>query len=262
MSYLLKSGSLDNFSVRPAALPGVKAPVNDLLAKHKDLLSNIRNCSALEQMSRSLAEEKIPFVPEVLPVKGGLNLESITLYKGFEGLMNIFNPSNEIYFVAWTWDLSGNAPYVYPAGVDEAGKWFYPMKKGDTVKFVGDGICLFPQKEIAGGLGVHIEVWESDKDVRKAGETIKKITETVQKSDLSNVLTTLASINPATANLTLLKSAVEQLSGIIGNILKDNSDDYVNLFEGYYDVNSWTTGSEVCKNPLNNPVCEVVLNKI
>ena len=261
MSYLIKSGSLDNFSIRPTATEFADYEMSKLLVKHKDVLSNIKSYSALEQMSRSLAKESIPFVPEALTKFGGLGLESFTLYKGFEGIMNLFNPQNEIFFVAWTWDLSGNEPYVYPGKDIEPGQWVSPVKKDDTVKFIGNGLNLYPKQEIKGGVGVHIEVWESDSDVRKAGETIKEVTSKIQESKLTQILTGIASANPTTATITAISQAVLELSNIIGDVLSKNSDDYVNLFEGYYDVDSWTIGRDEYKNPVNDPICEIVLNK-
>ena len=253
MSYLIKTGSLDNFSIQPTT-----ESIN-LHPEYENLLGNIRTFSALKQMKRSIARDKMMFEP--LPQKGGLGLDSFTLYKSFEGFMNLFNPQNEIYFIAWTWDLSGAKPYVYPAiGTDE-GKWFNRMKKDDTIKFIGQGLNLYPKQEIKGGIGVHIEVWESDSDVRKAGETIEQITTKIQESELTQILTGIAGTNPTTATIAAISQAVLALSKIIGSILKNNSDDFVNLFEGYYDADSWTNGSEVYKNPINNPTCEIILNK-
>jgi len=240
MAYLIKAGSLDNFSIRPA-IEGLTSKKRDIFTKN----SNIRSYAA----------------PETLSKTGGLGLGSFTLYKNFDGLRNLFNPQNEIYFIAWTWDLSGNAPYVYPAKSIEPGSWFHRVKKNDSIQFIGEGLNLYPKQEIKGGVGVHIEVWESDNDIRNAGKIVEEITSTIQESDLKNVLTGLAATNPTTATIAVISKAVLALSGEIGKILKNNSDDFVNLFEGYYDVDSWTKGRETYKNPVNNPICEIILNR-
>ena len=65
MSYLIKTGSLDSFSVRPPAETEVSGSVKGLLQKHTHALHSIKSYAALEQMKRSLAAEKIP-----LPLAG------------------------------------------------------------------------------------------------------------------------------------------------------------------------------------------------
>ena len=258
---LINEGSLDNFSIRPADVAEVKdAAKRSFIAENFDLLSNIKTFSLMEQMRRSFIEAEIPFVPK--PTMGGLGLKSFTLYKSFEGLMNIFNPQNEIYFVAWAWDLSSNPPYVYPAVGTEPGAWFHRMRKQDRITFIGDGINLYPKQEIKGGIGVHLEVWESDADIRKVGNTIKEVTDKVQNSELTAILSGLTSANPSTATVAAISQAVLTLSGIIGDILKKNSDDFVNLFEGYYSVDNWTIGLDPYSIPdKKKPTCEIILNR-
>jgi len=260
MSYFLKKGSLDNFSIQPATESKSFKELN-LPEESIKMLDNIKTFAALRQMRRSLATRQIPFKAKPLPVKCGLGLSSFTLYKSFEGFMNIFNPYNEIYFVTWAYDLSGKPPYVYPALGMDPGKWFNRMKKKDTIKFIGEGINLYPKQEIKGGICVHIEVWESDSDIRKAGETIQQLTSIIQESELTKILTALANTNPTTATISAISQAGMALSDIIGKILKNNSDDFVNIFEGYYDVDNWKTGEDKYQNPVDDPICKIVLNR-
>jgi hypothetical protein len=257
MSYLISTGSISDFSVRPTATS--KEIIPELGLKML-LQKNIRNLGALNQVTRSL--NHVPFEPVPLSVKAGLALKSITLHKAFEGfLQGCFNKVNEIYFLAWAWDMSGQPPVIYPGREFSPENWIYPMKKGDTIEMIGEGIPLFPKREIKGGVSIHIEAWESDEDIRQVGQTILEISEAVNNSELTGLLTDIAATNIIGANVALISNAVKALSNLIGGILKNNSNDYVGLFEGYYDVENWSKGMELYKMPNNHPAFEILLNK-
>ena len=257
MNYLISTGSINHFAVRPTATS--KDVITELASKVL-LQKYVRNIGSLDQMSKSL--KHVPFEPVPLPGKAGVALKSITLHKGFEGfLQNCFNKVNEIYFIAWAWDMSGQPPVVYPGTGFNPENWIYPMKKGDTIEMIGEGIPLFPKRDVKGGIGIHIEVWERDEDIRQVGQTILEITNAVNDSELTGLLAGLATTSVTGANVGLIFDAVSALSKRIGEILKENSNDYVGLFKGYYDVENWSKGMELYKMPKNHPVFELLLNK-
>ena len=255
MSYLISTGSINNFAVRPAALPEIKN------SKLRNLLkNNITNFGALNRMTGTMSD--IPFIPVSVPAPAGVMLQSITLHKGFEVfLQNCFNKTNEIYFLAWAWDLSGDSPVIFPeTNAGDLENWIFPMKKGNCIETPGGGFHLLPKKGIKGGAGVHVEVWESDKDIQQTVETILEVTEAIHKSALTKILTGLTNIY--SPQIGLIHEAVSSLSKAIGEILKRNAKDYVGLFEGYYDADNWAEGLDLQKTPKKgNPACEIVLKK-
>ena len=192
MSYLISKGSINDFTVRPTVLTKLhqssfqKQMGNNLYTKNIDGISPI-----IDEI------ESLPFESDTMV--GEVFLKELTLRKNFEGtLANLFKPNttiNEVYFLVWSWDLSGNKFFTYPYKDTNVDEWIKPMKKNDTAKFMhGDGLPIFPKGEIKNGVGIHIEVWESDKDIRIAGEKILEVKETIDNSDLTKIITGLTTI--------------------------------------------------------------------
>lgn len=65
------------------------------------------------------------------------------------------------------------------------------------------------------------------------GETLVDIHDKVGNSKLVSLITAIL-VNPSLAAGVAIGSAANELLGVIGNIMKRNSDDYVDLFEGSY----------------------------
>jgi hypothetical protein len=258
MSYLISKGSINDFAVRPTALSEVQK------SSLQKLLTNKLNTKNFAEISSALnAIDNIPFVPDT--IVGEVLLKELTLRKNFEGtLANLFRPNstrNEVYFLAWSWDLSGKK-LVYPFDKDRSpDEWVKSMRKNDTAKFMqGDGLPIFPKGEIKGGVGVHIELWESDKGIRQAGEKILKVKEVLENSDLSKIISGLTAVTKP--ELELLKTAGFVLAGMIANILKANEDDHIALFEGYFTADKWKAGIETWKEPTeNDPACEIIIER-
>lgn len=205
-------------------------------------MEGINNLKLLKQATRGVQESEIQF--EVSREKRGVGLKSIMLKKGFEGfIQNLFNTKNEVYFIAWAWDLSGQPIQLYPASVHDFGKLLIPMKAGIARSFIGEGINLFPARRVTGGLSLRIQLWESDQDVRDLGKTIKEVNNIIRTSKLTNLLSMLASVALVqVATILMIKEASQELADLVGSILKANSDDYVDLFEGYYPASQkWPT---------------------
>jgi hypothetical protein len=166
--------------------------------------------------------------------KWGLYLKSLTLHESFESfIVNLFNPLNEIYFTCIAWDYSGNPPFVYPPKGLKGADFIIPIKAKTTRQFIGNGIMLWPARIVVGGLNVVILIYECDNDVRAVGERLVDIHDKVGSSNLTSLIAAI-SVNPTLATGIAIGEAVNELMGVIGNIMKRDGDDYVDIFEGSY----------------------------
>jgi len=202
--------------------------------EHKEVVTFPRTLSleALPELSINIEPPTMELAKS--PNKWGLFLKSLSLYKSFEGFIaNFLNPINEIYFTTLTWDYSGSSPFVYPPKGVQASDFLIPIKAGNTRQFIGDGVNIWPPKIVVGALNIVVIVYESDNDVRKLGETLTEIHNKVEKSKLASLIAAI-SANPSLATGIAIGQAVNELLGVIGNIMKRNGDDYVDLFEGSY----------------------------
>lgn len=107
------------------------------------------------------------------------------------------------------------------------------MKAQTTRQFVGNGLIIWPARTVVGALNVAILVYECDSEVRVLGETLVDIHDKVGSSKLSSLIAAI-SVNPTLATGIAIGEAVNELMSVIGNIMKRNRDDYVDLFEGAY----------------------------
>lgn len=168
------------------------------------------------------------------PNKWGLYLKSLSLYRSFEAfIVNLFNPANQIYFTSIAWDYSGCAPFVYPPKGTRGEDFIIPMKAKTSRKFIGDGVCVWPSKIVVGALNLIILVYESDSNVNKLGETLIDIHDKVGNSKLTSLISAISN-NPSLTMGVAIEEAVNELLGVVGNIMKRNQTDYVDLFEGSY----------------------------
>lgn len=190
---------------------------------------------ALPEMSFEIEPIKIDLLKSA--TKWSLNLQSISLYENFEGLLaNLFGlirPNNEIYFTSIAWDYSGEKPFIYPPKGSKGEDCMLKMKEGTKKVFMGNGVNLFPARQVVGALNIVIIVYECDQDVQKLGEQFVKIHELIDNSKLTSIIKTI-SINPGFAVGVTVAEAVTQLLGVIGGLMKQNTDDFVDLFEGSF----------------------------
>lgn len=93
---------------------------------------------------------------------------------------------------------------------------------------------------------LRIMIWESDEKSRQFGETLQAITKEIQGSQLTNVLSLISMVASApVATVYSAFQAATELAGLVGAILKHNSNDYVDYFEGCYPVGEpWGVGPE------------------
>ncbi len=232
---LIQHGSFDNFSAAATA----KA------LEAQAAIGGLRTFSMLREAARDVQPVPIEFKTSATP--RGLALKSIKLMQGFEGfLQRLFNPTNEVYFLCWAWDFSGNPPVEYPGLGAAPQSCLIPMKVGQLREFLGAGIALFPARTITAGLAIRIMLWESDQSTRDFGKAMIELSNTVKTSELTNVLSLIAMATGVTgATITAVATAAGELTKSIGAILRANSDDYVDFYEGYYPASDlWSAGDE------------------
>lgn len=232
---LIKVGSINDFSV--CAKP-------DVLLR-RGALRCIGRFNELE--AASLTIEPDSFELSLSPDERGITLKNITLREGFEGfLANLFDATQEVYFVAWAWDLSGEKINYYPGEGIEAKDVIIPMKVGRLREFIGEGINLFPKRKVKGGIALRIQLWECDQNMRTFGKVVGDIANMMQNSQLGQLLHLIATATGVTAStISLIKDAAIELGKVVSHILQANGDDYVDFFEGYYPATSeWSPGDE------------------
>lgn len=234
---LIKSGSINDFAVSAIKTKIIDHPFS----------FDIQTFSELKELSRNIEPSSFQLVTS--SEKRGLCLKSIKLLKGFNGFIgNVFSSKNNIYFIAWAWDLSGQPIIQYPGENATIDNVIIPLTVGRLREFIGEGINLFPKRETVGGLAIRIQLWESDKDIRNFGTVMKDTADAIKKSPLSNLLSAIALTGISGATITLIKDASIELASIIGTILGSNGDDYVDFFEGYYPSDSkWNAVNEAYK---------------
>lgn len=232
---LIKSGSINDFNVK-------------VKKKHQDkspFLKSIRTFSSLNEVSRAVEPDSFELITS--SDQRGIAIKKLKLEKGFEGfLQNYLNPNNEVYFVAWVWDLSGQPIIQYPGANFNPEDVMIKLKVGKVREFIGEGINLFPKRKVTGGIAVRIQIWECDKEARDFGKAMSDVADSIKKSELNNLLSLISlGTGVSGATITLVKDAAIELTKVIGNILQANGDDYVDFFEGYYAADQdWTKGDD------------------
>lgn len=226
----------------------------------RPILQKLHTFSDVAEATRVVQPAPLEF--EVSSDKRGLALKSLTLVEGFEGfLRRVFNETNEVYFLAWCWDLSGKPVVEYPGATTDAQTCIIPMVVGKKRKFNGAGINLFPARNVTAGLAVRIMIWESDQDDRNFGKAMSEVSNSVKNSGLNKLLTGISSATGVTMEtVSHVKDAAIELADAIGKILQANSDDYVDFFEGYYPTSMrwpWRQGVE----KHTGTACEIELTR-
>jgi hypothetical protein len=177
----------------------------------------------------------------------GLSLQSLRLNKELGGAFaRWFDIDQEVYFLAWAWDLSGGKPYTYPAKEAPAEKCLIPMDKGELKLFLGQGISLWPLHQVTAGLNVKIMLWRCKQDTKDFGEAMVAVHDAIDKSDLIKQISALNTIaGPTGVALDAIEAAADALIGIVGKILASEKDEYLDYFEGNYAVSEpWETGPD------------------
>lgn len=237
---LFRRGSFSDFAATISAPPGVADAGGDIAG-----LESLDTVASVAQATRTIQPATLSF--PVSPDRRGLAVKAIRLTKGAEGfLAELFKPENEVYFLAWTWDLSGEAPVLYPGKVTDPPNSIIELKEGQVREFISEGAVLFPQRPVTAGIALRIQVWESDDRARSFGKTLSEVAEKVEESELKSVLEAIALAGgPTTATLAIVEKASLELAQAIGTVLQANSDDYLDFYEGYYSATEeWAHGEE------------------
>ena len=100
--------------------------------------------------------------------------------------------TNELHVAAVSWDLSGNPPMVFPSSEVDGLKGVYSTRPGEQIDFVGDGLMLWPQRKVVGGLYVRLMILENDADVRAIGQRLSELRGVVAQHELATSLAALA----------------------------------------------------------------------
>lgn len=232
---LIEIGSINSFAVS----------ANARAMKQKPYLRGIRSFSELKEVSSNIPPDSFELITST--DQRGVGLKSLQLTEGFEGFLQDFlNKTDEIYFFAWAWDLSGVPVNLYPGSNIDSKEVIIPIKVGHIREFIGEGINLFPKRYVKGGIAVRIQLWESDQNVRNFGKAMSDTADAISKSSLNHLLSSISLVTGVSGTtVTLIKDAALQLANLVGTILKANGDDYVDFFEGYYSSDqAWTTGNE------------------
>src|SRR5439155_9779501 len=88
----------------------------------------------------------------------GFALQSLRLSKDAQGLFaRVFDATSDIYFLAWTWDFSGEPIVSYPDASATADKVLIPMKGGSIREFLGAGVVLFPARLVKAGIALRMQ---------------------------------------------------------------------------------------------------------
>jgi hypothetical protein len=239
---VINQRGFDDLTVKPAVAAGNGGGGDPAVV---DAVASLDTAGAVLQGVRALQPLTLGFPPS--DEQRGFALQSLRLTRGFEGFIgNLFKTRNEVLFLAWGYDLSGEAPWLWPGKDIDVETLRNSLKAGETREFLGAGALLFPARQIYGGIALRIQIWESDSDVRRLGKTIEDVSKAIDDSKLTNVLSLIAAAGgPTTATLALIRDAATELGKIIGAILKGNSNDLVDFYDGYFPVSDpWTAGEE------------------
>ena len=223
---LIKNGSINDFSV------GTIVPQK----RYED----INTFAALDQVSVNAPDFKLITSND----QRGIGLKSIFLKENFDGFLD---GVNELYFMAYAYDLSGRPVVQFPMEGVPPSDVLIPIRAGKIRQFIGEGISLFPKSLVTGGVALKIHIFESDADIRRFGEILSSIAARVQESQLNSVLALISMATGITGvTIDLIKNAALELTKVIGATLQSNTDDYVDGFEGYYASDQqWIIGDDM-----------------
>src|SRR5947209_11450021 len=126
---LITVGSINDFSVVPTA-PALLATPS---------LAEIDTFGVLNKKAPKAPLDAFDYA--VSSGRRGLTLQSLRLTRGFaKHLPLVFRPTNEIYFVAWTWDMK--AMEYYPGEKADPKTCLIGLKSGQVREFMGEGALL------------------------------------------------------------------------------------------------------------------------
>jgi len=183
------------------------------------------------------------------PQQRALSLQALTLTRGFEGLANLWNAANEVFVVAYAWDTAGGPVQVYPPAtaattdVSASQAPWISLRRGQTHRYLGNGLPIVPGMTVRGGLYVRLQLWESDRSARRAAQALAAIRARLAQPDLQAVIGLAAgAAGYGGAGLAGALSALDMALRQTTDLLQTNGDDVVDLFEGHWpNTAPWPT---------------------
>jgi hypothetical protein len=242
---LIKRGSLFDFSVK--AKPQIGQEIESL--------KDITTFRELVQITRN--SKPISFDLVTSPEERGLALKSVCLNKTFEGFLDNFTKNN-LYAFTVAWDLSNKPISYFPDPLSEKNRNMFTIGAGQTIEFPDRGLPLFPKGKVNGGIAYKIMLLESDQNSMNFSAFISAISDTIRRSELSYLLSLFsnaAGVNGA--SISLVSEAAKRLYIAIGDILKANSNDFIDFVEGYYPITNWVRDFD----DIENAYSTVVINR-
>lgn len=185
--------------------------------------------------SRRGVTDQAPTVPSS-KIPRGLAVRSLHVTRNWDGLWRLLGRRHHIYFLSVTFDLSGNAPVVLPPQ-DVPADAVHQVRSGEAIQFtLGDGAPVFLPRVISGGLATYITVCEADKGIRHVGEVLAQVHESLDKDGSVTRIIVDFIQNPGKAVADQVLRAATAALQPIAMILKNNRDDYIGLFQGYFSA--------------------------
>ena len=110
---IFREGNYADLGVDLQPKPGLRPMRRAVGVPTEPTLPKRLSLAAVGELSFALKPPNLKLVKS--DERWGLYLKRITLNKSFEGfLLNMFNPTNEVYFTTLAWDYSGKEPFIYP----------------------------------------------------------------------------------------------------------------------------------------------------
>jgi len=148
------------------------------LSSYREAEKSISTLAVMEEVSRSVDNYSVQLKRS--KEARGLGLKSIHLNRSFEiFLANMFRTGNEIFFMTWSWDLSGEPVFIYPTLVSKPEEVIFRLQKGDTFEFMGTGIakadkgrCIQKGKSRLSRCDGHCYYFKQVEEAEKAAHTL------------------------------------------------------------------------------------------
>ena len=103
----------------------------------------------------------------ILPESDGkwaLYLSELTLHPNASGFFNQFTGRSEnVHYITLSWDLSALSPTVYPYLNLKCNKLPLEIMAAETHHFTGDGLSIYPEKEVVDSLNTCLFIFKNRK---------------------------------------------------------------------------------------------------
>lgn len=266
---LIERNSIMDFSVN-AALKADNRVTLEAFSAQEDLhcisaLEKIKTIREMEQITRRSDAEA--FMLRRSAQTASVYLESIELTKDFDAF-GPFRTRNEIYLISTAFDLSGSPVYLYPNSTVPQHDFInstFSVRRNQRYSFLSAGYApygfpLFPERYVTGGLSIQLKIFESDQDIRGSTYTklVSDLEDLLNKGGIIALLGLLKPV-PVIGQIQIIMSVLAQFSTKVGEVLKSNSDDFVDMFTinlGIDDLNAVDTWPR----SFEGQGCRVVLN--